>query len=360
LKPSPPGEDWRGRRIGLPREGERRPPEVVIADVVRARPHLVQEVDLAGELLLGRLVGVVDPGQRRGARRARLQRVTERERRPPAPVVGEGVGDARLLQQPGEEGVIALPVLRLVLELGVPRALDAPHRLQAPLGEQAVDDVRDRLVLVDPVAATLGEEPQRGHEAELVGRQPGGLGLHLLDVVAHPRPAPRGAVEVNDAAHQPERGGLADDRLEVDLERRARHDRDREGPGDRLVDAKVAHRERRLPGLEGELGDGHGPGMLSHAGGIAKRPRDFGHEGLAATPPRGPGSGSVPAANGGVGPMPPCEREPTRCVSMGTVCARVGGRRRRSAGRRRAGFRRGRSPAVLSIPPMRGRCARAS
>ena len=69
----------RGGGIGLAREGQRRAAKVVVADRVRAGPHLERDPDLADELAFGGLVGLVDEAERHRARRAALEAVSEDE-----------------------------------------------------------------------------------------------------------------------------------------------------------------------------------------------------------------------------------------------------------------------------------------
>ena len=70
--------------------------------------------------------------------------------------IGEGEGDARLLEQAAEEGIVALAVLHLVLELRIGLLVDLPAVLDAPLGEELVDELAVALFPIPtaPLAST--------------------------------------------------------------------------------------------------------------------------------------------------------------------------------------------------------------
>ncbi len=240
----------RARRRGRAEEGERRAAKIVVPDGVRARADLVGEAHAGDELPLGRLVRMVDVGDGRpGPQRALVQRVAEHHGRALAVRVVEGVGDARLFQQPREEGVIALVVLHLVLELGVAPPVDLPGVLHGERVEQRVHDVGDGEVLEDAVIDPLGEEPKPRHDAELVGRlaHVRRLALGLLDE-AHDPAEDAGTLEehVDVAGVDLEHGRLAHQRLEIEARiRRAGHDGHRE-------QRRHALRGRELTDLERE------------------------------------------------------------------------------------------------------------
>ena len=247
-----------GRLGSLLAEPERGVAKVVVLEHERAGPDLVSDLHLVDVLLLLGGVGVLVVGDGLAAPGPVLGLVAEDEL---GLLVGvlEEVGDARLLEEAGEEGEVALAVLDLELELGVAAAIDLPAGRDLPLAEQAVDDVGDGEVLEDAVPAALGEQPQHGDDLELVGGEPGrGLGLGLRRRGADARPEPHRLEGVLDRAHDAQAGGLADERLEVEARvPRVGPDRHVEERRDGLVDGEATHVEGALAGREEELEERH-------------------------------------------------------------------------------------------------------
>jgi len=214
----------------------------------------VPDLRLVDVLLLLGMVGVLEVRHRPGAPGPGLGLVHQHQRGVVVAVL-EQEGDARLFQKPAHEGVVALTVLDLDLQLGVAPAIDLPRRLHAPLAEDHVDDVRDAQVLEDAVPAALGEQPQEGDDFDHVGGEPRRRHrLHLPGVGAQARPQTIGQERELDGALDAEAGGLPDQRREIEAGIR------REGPhghaeerGDGLVDHEAPHRKGALAGREVKL-----------------------------------------------------------------------------------------------------------
>jgi len=265
----------RGGLLGLSEQAESRVAQVVIAVEEAARADLVGDSHFCHELQLCRLVRLVDVRQRRSETwDGEMQRVGEHQRRAGNGVVGEGEGDACLLEEAAEKGEVALTVLDLEFELGVARAIDAPLRRDGPLVEDFVGDVGDREVLEDAVIAPVIEQPEGGREAQVVGRQAGRLRLDLLDEAAHPRPFPGAGERELHPAHDVERRRLADERLEVEKRaRRARPDARQKERRDPLPDGEPPDRERVLAGSKRKLDLPHAVAPSGAARRTARRER---------------------------------------------------------------------------------------
>src|SRR4051812_36911824 len=95
------------------------------------------------------------------------------------------------------------------------------------------------------MVAPLTKEPECRHEIEAIRRETRRLGLVELGGAADPGPAALVVKRSDDAAHDPERGRLADDRVEVEARvQGAGHHCDLEALRDRLPHDELADVER--------------------------------------------------------------------------------------------------------------------
>ncbi len=286
---------------GVAGEHVARVAEVDVTDHVRARPHVVRDMNVGDELFLCRVARVVDVAERVAlARLVLLGSVAEDELGLFAVRVVEEEGDSRLFEHAAHEVVVGLFVLDLVLELRILARVDPPLDGDVPLRQHLADDRRDGDVLVNPVVDPLREQPEPGHDDEVVRRAPlvGDLGPRQLHVADDTAPEPHAAEGVGVGRVDAERGGLADQRVERQARiRRSRPDRDREERGEAFVDGEPPHREGRLAGRKGQFESRHdgrflssdfprraGAGRRIRGDSLEKAAAYVAHAGLAAGP----------------------------------------------------------------------------
>jgi hypothetical protein len=161
------------------------------------------------DLVLRRLAHVLE---RLLARIGLLGRVAEDELRVVAHLPVE-VAHARRLEQPRDEGEVALVVLHAVLARLL-RALTLDDRVEAPLGEHRLHDVEVRHLLEDAAVGALREHPEARDHDDVVDGDARLLVRDLLDLG-------------DDALEEARRRRAGELRGEEDLDRRV-------APDDRL------------------------------------------------------------------------------------------------------------------------------
>ena len=157
------------RRLHL--EVGRRPLEVVAGESDLARAHFAQEAPVEHAVGVGRGLGaILDVGQRRARRRGVMHAVgVDKQELVLAVAVLEVPVDPLVLEQPGDEVVVALAVLHTVHPLAV-----GAEGLELELGDAVVledllDDLGNGLILEDPAVGGAGQEPEPGLHRRLVG-----------------------------------------------------------------------------------------------------------------------------------------------------------------------------------------------
>ena len=157
--------------------------------------------------------------------------------------VDEPGADAHLLEEPRDERVVALAVLRPELDRRVLRLVNPELVLDLPLGEDHLHDPRDRDVLKQAVLSALREAPEGGRDRDRI-RSEALPGVGDADEPSRPAEAPKGALDV---ARYLELGPGADEPRQVDIvvRRHARGARDEE-LAYALLHLELAHGEADL------------------------------------------------------------------------------------------------------------------